>query len=204
LTQIILDLDGLIVNFHDAALKLHGVHDSVEVFYQNNLGEYWIPDILGIPRIHFFVRMDYNFWRDLDWTSEGPALVEALELRFGQSNIALWSAPCDTPGCCDGKRDWVRYHMHPHYFRHLILGSVKHLAANPSTILIDDYEENVDPFIKKGHGILFPRIWNRNHHLRHVSLEHTYSELDRIQRDHRDHPHERTYNVTRATTEKLS
>lgn len=179
--QVIVDIDGVLADFIKGALCIHEHCTDTEIVYAKALGEWWLPGLLNLTGDEFFAPMGYDFWANLEPTHDGAQLISHLEKEFGQSNIALWSSPSDNPGCCDGKRDWVKKHLPKHYYRHLILGSVKHLGANPSSILVDDFDSNIDSFQKKqGKPCLVPRIWNRDHQYRHASLDRVKETLEKL------------------------
>lgn len=153
-----LDLDGVLVDFVGGALRRHGrglEPSEVRWGFPSQIG------FGGVDDPAFWAPLGRAFWAGLDWTHEGKGLLAAVESLFGD-RVALMTSPCETEGCVEGKRDWVRRHL-PGYQRRTFVGGAKHLAAGPGKLLIDDREENVDAFAAEGgHALLVPRPWNRH------------------------------------------
>lgn len=151
-----LDLDGVLVDFVSGALALHGkTLDPAEVRwdFMAQIG------FAGVDAPRFWEPLGRAFWAGLGWTHEGRALLSEIERLFGE-NVAILTSPCETDGCIDGKRDWIKRHL-PAYRRRLIVGSPKELLAAPGKILVDDHDGNEQAFAAKdGATILVPRPWN--------------------------------------------
>lgn len=149
-----LDMDGVLVDFVNGALREHGYHlpeGTVKWDFNHQL---------KIPDPEFWGPFGRSFWSNLGWMPEGRELLTELEIMFGQDHIVILSSPCGTPGCAEGKLDWIKQHL-PKYKRQYLLGPAKHLCASPSHILIDDYDHNVDKFrTYGGFAALVPRSWN--------------------------------------------
>lgn len=148
------DLDGVLSNFVAGAIDLH------KSVLRHDDAKWGLEAQMGIPVDQFWQKCDYAFWSGLQPYPDGFALLAEAEALVGADNIALLSSPCDTDGCCDGKREWVRRHL-PAYRRRLILGGAKHLLAGPNKVLIDDHTANFDTFAKAGgYAVIPPRPWN--------------------------------------------
>lgn len=156
-TRVFLDMDGVLCDFVGASLcHWRRFHKTLirDVRWGN------IEATYGVSEAAFWLNCDATFWRYLPWTREGKALLDGIEALVGRDNVALLSSPCNTPGCCDGKRDWVRREM-PAYASRLLLTSAKHFAASPGALLIDDHDANVAAFVAAGgSAVLVPRPWN--------------------------------------------
>ena len=152
----LLDLDGVLVEFVRGALAFHNKQlppKEVRWHFPEQIG------FKGILANEFWDPLGQEFWANLDWTEEGEHLLSELESLFG-NNIAIVSSPCNTPGCDDGKRDWVRKHL-PEYRRRTFLGGDKHVFADSSKVLIDDYDPHISNFLNAGgQAFLVPRPWN--------------------------------------------
>lgn len=149
-----LDMDGCPVDFVGGALQAHNrtlPYDEIR----------WdLPAQLGMFAKDFWNPLGRSFWANLNWTVDGLKILRGVEAIFGV-NICVLTSPCETDGCIDGKRDWIKRNM-PEYRRRALVGSAKSLAASPRHILLDDHEPNVDAFIKEGgQAVLLPRPWNR-------------------------------------------
>lgn len=149
------DLDGVVCNFVSGAIAHHGSalrHDDAK---------WGLETQMGIEPTVFWSGLGKWFWQTLQPYPDGFALLTEAERMVGADNIALLSSPCDTDGCCDGKRAWVRKHL-PAYSRRLILGGAKYLLAGPNKVLVDDFDGGCDKFREAGgHPVQPPRPWNR-------------------------------------------
>lgn len=151
---LLLDLDGVLVNFVRGAHLAHGREPVARVEW--NFFEPW-----GMTPVEFWAPMGFDFWLNLTWTDEGRELLRGLEGLIPSDRIALLTSPCDTRGGVEGKVEWVRRHM-PDYRRRLLVGPPKYLMAGPGKVLVDDHEPNVDGFLGEGgRAVLVPRSWNR-------------------------------------------
>lgn len=147
---IFLDLDGVLVDFVQGALKQHGATLEPDAVRWDFLKQ------IGVAPADFWRPLGFDFWAHLPWTREGKALLAGLP-----DNVVLLSSPCQTNGCCDGKRAWVNREL-PQLKDRLILASCKEAFAHPGALLIDDHEVNVDKFrAAGGRAVLVPRPWNR-------------------------------------------
>lgn len=149
------DLDGLLADFVRGIFAIHG---------NNGLA---ITDVrwgleaqLGIDPVKFWEPLGYEFWKGLQPYEDGMKLLQATEWIVGPQNIGLLTSPCQTKGCIDGKRAWVKEHLDD-YSGRLFVGSAKHLFAGPGKILVDDNTDNVNKFTAAGgRSVLVPRPWN--------------------------------------------
>lgn len=152
-----LDLDGVLVDFTAAALQVHGRElppREITWDFASQIG------FTGERVAKFWEPLDYSFWRDLPWTAEGKQLLATVEEIFPPERICLLTTPCRTPGCAEGKLDWVRREI-PGYADRVLVGSCKHLLASPRAVLVDDRDENARGFVLSGGwSLLVPRPWN--------------------------------------------
>jgi hypothetical protein len=72
-----------------------------------------------------------------------------------------------------GKLQWCRDNLYSLYINGMVSFSwKKYIACDPTSIIIDDSEHNVDPFIQGGgNGILIPGLHNRRHSEYHEIIE---------------------------------
>jgi 5'(3')-deoxyribonucleotidase len=158
--KVFLDMDGVIAAFERQAQAYFGIEDPY--LDESNLGKFNVYS--EHPRFNWDA-LEYDFWRGIPPTPEANELVHLLEATFGAENITLLSAPTFNVGCMPGKKDWIGAHF-PQFLRRYLFGNAKQFCASPQSLLIDDKDENVDRFIDAGGAaILFPRPWNRNHHM---------------------------------------
>ena len=151
-----LDMDGVIADFVTSALYLHGLISKVKA---HEVGwDFWTQH--GISHEDFWKDMGYEFWRDIPLTEEFHKLVPALLDLFGPDHIVIVSSPCQTPGCVEGKREWIRKWV-PALKNDTFFGKSKHKLAGGRKILVDDHTPNVDAFRRAGgKAVLVPRPWN--------------------------------------------
>jgi 5'(3')-deoxyribonucleotidase len=153
----LLDMDGVLVNFVQGTLDLHGIKKTPEEVFNDHKGEFHLSKILKMPQEVFYKDMGQDFWSSLKWLPDGRKVLSLCESTFSKENIYLCTAPIRTIGCLEGKRLWVRENM-PEYESRLIITSEKHLING---VLIDDADKNIDKF--PGKSILLPRLWNSRH-----------------------------------------
>jgi len=114
-------------------------------------------DILAFATYRL-VYNNYNFWKNLKWTSYGKDL---LNIIFGmqQTTNNLIVNILSTPmlkmgvghGCYLGKQKWVYQNIKESYMGiEVILEKEKERYATPTSILIDDSASNCEKFKKAG------------------------------------------------------
>jgi len=144
--RVLLDIDGVLADFIGGACKLHGRSQG------------GLAPLLGMSAGAFYAPMGQSFWAGLTPLPWMRDVVTMLEGKFGVENICLLTAPILTPGCFDGKLEWINTHL-PQYRRRYLVGPAKHFCASESSLLIDDNTTNVLDFTKAGgKGFLFPNI----------------------------------------------
>jgi 5'(3')-deoxyribonucleotidase len=164
--QILLDMDGVIVDFVRGVCALHGKENPY--LDGQNINEFGMDLIWGMSANAFWKDCGFDFWKSLEFTPEAASIISAVEGAVGKENVCLLTAPCSTAGCIDGKREWVRQNM-PDYSKRLMVGSAKEFLAAPDRLLIDDRNENIWSYSGAGgRGFLFPRPWNESNHLQSV------------------------------------
>jgi 5'(3')-deoxyribonucleotidase len=146
-----LDMDGVIVDFVGGMYKLAGLPrhygPSADHLYAATVGE-----------------MGREFWANLKPTPEFTTIIRFVEHNFGMENCCILTSPCPTPGCMDGKRDWLAKYF-PYFIQNnrFLMGSCKEFCAEPQAVLIDDHDDNINKFRAAGGlGILVPQPWNSN------------------------------------------
>lgn len=164
--RVLLDMDGVLFNMVGAVFDQFGwdyptnLTDHTERDHQTS---YYIHEVRNIPRSKIWPHLGRKFWANIQpfpWCKE---IVSILEQRFGEENICLLTAPIDTDGAIDGKRDLIREHL-PQFRHQYLVGPAKQFCASPNHVLVDDHEANVSAFRKAGgHTLLFPAPWNRRY-----------------------------------------
>lgn len=165
---ILLDLDGVLVNFHKRAFPIWKCSPSLED-YPIECG--WdILDALNFQRKkrgfkkvepkQFWNRFDTHFWATLPWYRHAKNFLKSLEDIVGQENIILCTSAAYDSSCAAGKVEWITREL-PAYRRQYFIGCQKFRLAKPDVLLIDDADHNVLDFREHdGKAVLFPRPWN--------------------------------------------
>lgn len=158
---VLLDMDGVLTHFIDAALRAHGKRPEpiLEAWPRGVFGAH---TILGIDIGAFWVpinRLGEAFWRTLPpfpWTRDLLDWAETVPAHW-----AICTSPSRDPACPRGKMEWLYAHVRP-AFRDVALTPKKHLLARPDVVLVDDTERMCERFeAEGGHAVLFPQYWNR-------------------------------------------
>lgn len=154
--EILMDMDGVLVDFLTPALALHKVKNP----YENPLhkGNWNTHEILGMTMEEFLAPMSISFWANLDWTHDGRSILKQFEGR----EICLLSNAI-TPTAMVGKLKWIEKHL-PEFRNKYLFGPAKHFAGSPKRMLVDDSDRNIKEYKAKGFpAILVPRPWNSLH-----------------------------------------
>lgn len=156
-----LDMDGVIADFANAAMSVHSDRNPCRYtsedikewdFHYNILG--FTPETERI----FWEPMGFSFWYNLEKEKWADDLVDLLLSYFDEDHILIVTSPCDTHGCMDGKREWIKKH-YPQFSRSVVFSKQKWKLCHPGSLLIDDSESNIEK-ASKVRNILFPRTWN--------------------------------------------
>lgn len=159
--KVLLDLDGVLVDFVKGVCKLHGKEDPYTD--EKNHGVWNLETIFGIELTQFWKGMEHDFWYNLPAMQDAFEILEAVESVVPPADICILSSPSLNPGSATGKIAWIERYL-PAYRRRFLLGPKKDFCANPRHVLIDDYDANVAKFAKAGgKTILVPRPWNSLH-----------------------------------------
>lgn len=153
-TKILLDMDGVLVDFVRGAFAMHKIAiPYAEVtwnFYQQ----------AGIAEADFWRPLDFHFWATLSWTPTGRVFLDSLISRYGEERICFCTSPCDTIGSVEGKIEWLRRNVPRKMARNFMITPVKQFAAK-GNLLIDDSPHNCVAFKKAGgEAVMVPQPWN--------------------------------------------
>ena len=175
---LLLDLDGVSVDFVTEACRIHG-RDYDEGHWP--AGEYDIAKVLSIDDDEFWEvihNQGVDFWRRLKPYSWFPALHNAL---CSLGKVYFVTAPTHSPHSAAGKMLWLKDRFGDG-FKDFIITRQKHLLANIGCVLVDDCDHNIEAFERhgQGKGILFPQRWNSAHE--HIHSDRVDFVIDRIQR----------------------
>ncbi len=163
--KVILDLDGVLVN----------MVGGMEERYDTKIKE-WpeckasLEKVFNMPPKQLWSNLGINFWVNLKWHVDGQRILTKLSMQFGEENIVICTSPTWDPQAAAGKMTWIQNHL-PDFNRRFLIGPAKEFLAHEQSVLVDDFDYNVDKFRKHGgHAILVPRPWNSNRQL--DTLEH--------------------------------
>ena len=167
--KIYIDIDGVLADFVSALhRKLNIPFDYNN--YQYKIGEYNIfkeienkygikyEDILKLLK-------DKNFWANMPLYPNAKDIVNAAINAVGVNNVYILTRPMEELNGEDieGKKELINKNF-PELKNNFIAAKNKESFANENSILIDDWDENINKFIKnKGSGILVKRPWNSNY-----------------------------------------
>ena len=159
--KILLDVDGVLANFAEAASIIHG--RSNPFLKEENLGTYSIEQIWGIPLEEFIRPFDVAFWSHIPKMPDADLIVKLLKDAFGPKNICFLTKPVKTLGCLEGKKFWLEK-----YYPDIpwLFGRDKNFCSHTNSILIDDNETHCRDFIESGgRAFLIPAPWNKRYPL---------------------------------------
>jgi len=153
--KIFLDLDGVIVDWDQGVIdwfNLDATHEDVT---------HWgsLCDMTGLS--------DADFWGQLceEWFWEGLKFTEyAAEVLYYLKDLDVCLLTSPAMHTAGWRQNWIQKNL-PEYFhaKRYLIGPGKEHVARADTILIDDYEVNVNKFREAGgEAILFPQPWNSN------------------------------------------
>ena len=169
--NILLDMDGVIADFHGAVCRLYNY--DITTWPR---GEYDIPKVLDLNIYDFYEKLEStpNFWINLEPL---PWMRELYDSCREVGTVTITTSPTSDPDCLAQKVKWLRHHFHRH-FTNFMIGKAKHLMANHSNILIDDSFRNIEEFRHHGgRAIPFPTITNELWYLRCDSCKHVKEQL---------------------------
>lgn len=128
------DLDGVLCDFNKGYKDLTGVDTSN---YVKGDKTFWQP----------ITDAGASFWANLEWMPDGQTLWNYIKKYKPQ----ILSAPSKDPGSKVGKEAWCKMHMPGQYEKlNLVPRFIKQRFSKPGKILIDDMEETILEWNKKG------------------------------------------------------
>ena len=179
---IYLDMDLVCTQFIESAAQLHGynISDLNKKWTAQFPGVFHMEKVLGISRDAFWNKIHdegEKFWVDLEETKWFRELYDKLE-EIGR--VYFLSAVTQSPSCLSGKLIWLQDRFGKEFDRYILTAN-KHLLANGHSVLIDDYDKNVNAFSQNGGcGILFPTIYNINIDKVENRIEYILSEIQKF------------------------
>lgn len=188
--HLMLDMDGVIANFHAEAIRAHlrqgpvtvchGTFHNPEDAYELASNDRWpigqsLMKYLGVEDLDAFwkpINSDPLFWRGIPPYVWWRDLIKICD--YYTDELIICTSPSSHHHSWAGKALWLQQrslHDYPTIMmNHASNGGPrgksvgKWLYAGPGRVLIDDWQKQTDPFIKVGgQAILFPQPWNSNH-----------------------------------------
>lgn len=159
--KIYIDMDGVLTSFVSGYLKWNDV-DPRPVLKNWPKNEYQIENVIPNVAIKYQIEdLPKQFWSSLDETAEMNMLLLYCLKCFHRNNIYILSTPTSHKDCISGKLEWLDKHLKFMPRDRIIFEKEKWKYANPTSILIDDSDKNVNEFRQHGgYAILIPRQWN--------------------------------------------
>ena len=169
--RILLDLDGVLVDFVGGACRSHGRPDPyTEPLDPVVAGKFDMEKIWGMDINEFWEPMtEPRWWEELEFMSDAKEILELCERAVGMDNVCLLTMPFRGSGPVVGKINWIERNM-PEYSRRYLIGPTKQFCANSDSILVDDRNKNIEDFAEAGGNVvLVPRACNSNYRERHCA-----------------------------------
>lgn len=160
--QILLDMDGVLVDFMSGAIKAlnKAYHKDITLEqYATEFGKWGTYDYYGISKKEFWQAIEnvLGFWLDLQPI---PWYKELYNYLSSKGDVTITTAPSKSNSCVVQKYRWLEYYLNIKK-EDVIMINKKQLLVAPGNILIDDSPDNVDRFSSVGgKAILVPSTWN--------------------------------------------
>ena len=176
-----IDLDGVLVDFYTGLMKHLGINLDVHKDLPKPINHNWCYDFPGYGKNELFRTITPDFWLNLEWTKEGPEILEAAIRSFGKDNVCILTHPSEHAPTVMGKMMWMEKHLGGFPY---LLGGHKFFCANKRSVLIDDCDDHIRAFrLHLGRGVLVPRMWNSLHDREvfpHVAQQLAYAKYDSL------------------------
>jgi hypothetical protein len=161
--KCLLDIDGVLGDFMGAAHEYYDMPFDHGDDYPYEMGDYNAipPKSAKFTAEEWWDGLEEEFWVNMPWTTDGREIVSRCEAVFGPKNVCLLTNP---PSCgLSGRMKWIKREL-PQYKDRFLIGPAKEFCAGPGTVLIDDYDVNIDTFrAAGGFAVQPPKKWNRRH-----------------------------------------
>jgi hypothetical protein len=157
--KLLLDLDGVCVDFISAICKLHGkpyLYDDPKF-----LGRYDTEAAWGITNEELLKPTNsLDWWEMLEPMYDLQSTIELILKYFKPKDVCILSKPPScSPAAMEGKWYWCDHHLP--MFKNKLFGNTKAFCAHREAVLLDDDDFKIDKFrMEGGRGALFPRPWN--------------------------------------------
>lgn len=163
--KIWLDLDGLLADFYTAALAAHGSPFTATTWPEPGKSLLHVLGIDPTDKHNWFwppIHATPGFWEEMQpfpWVHE---LIDLAKQYAGPHGVAILTGPVSgTEVERKAKMNWLaeqRVYLEVKFEKH------KGTLAKPNTLLIDDWERQVNAYIAGGgEAWLVPQPWNELH-----------------------------------------
>jgi hypothetical protein len=144
----LLDIDGVLARFQDAACEFHGISNYFHMHPDDRGAGYWdFYRQCGFTHESFFSPLTRSFWATIPLTKEAYSILDLVDTFFGD-NVILVTAPT-----APLRGDRTCYLKDKHL-----------LAAGKQAILIDDSPHQIRKFWEAGGTVITcPRMWNEGY-----------------------------------------
>lgn len=161
--KIILDVDGVIAQCHETALKYHGVrlkdyplNQDVKDLIHEHRPECGVDEL---TRDEFWAAFNYDFWAGLPRAEYWLPFWTYLDSLVGLENVFVATRPALSGECAAGKFDWLTFNL-PKGVNFALIHH-KSMLARVDRLLIDDSPKNVEEFRRAGgSAFLWKQPWN--------------------------------------------
>lgn len=164
--MLVLDMDGVLVNFCKAAYAVHGVPHNKHLPTSFDFFKDW-----GMTAAEFWGPIDdkgAEFWANLEKYPWTDTIIEMA--KDWPSGFMVATACSLSHHSAAGKVEAIKA-LFGNNFRDYALFPRKWHLAQPGYVLLDDHEENCEEWeIRKGRAILFPQPWNKNRYLAYEAM----------------------------------
>ena len=160
--MILLDMDGVVADFFNTALRWHGGVPLKPVWPR---GLYDMASVLDLTEEEFYEPCkDPEFWEDI---RPYPGAREFVDTLKGWGPVTVYSVACgDRDVCRNAKVDWCHYWLDIKPRNVCVFESwrdkITQAPPGGGSILIDDKHETCEAFRlgNCGSAILVPMPWN--------------------------------------------
>lgn len=175
-TRIHLDVDDVLADWTGAVCCMFGEDPA-------NVREHWPTDVSDICKVLNISKS--NMWRRID--AAGAGFWEHLDLFSWSFDLyrlcaslgptTLLTSPSMHTSSHAGKYAWMQRHFGRN-FRSYLIGPDKAAAASAHSVLVDDWQKNLDKYSARGgHVLLFPTAGNSLHDHKRSPLAYVEPQL---------------------------
>lgn len=171
--QVLIDLDGVVVNWTKAAMGLCGIDANEPAVVETLLREYDAIDALvGWKTLADHINgAGVDYWVNLEFLPWGQQLVQLAINKVGKENVAFCTSPGRFPHAPTGKFLWREKNYRD---LDIVITKSKHLLARPGTLLIDDDFRQIEKFHSNG-GSTY--MWPNQYILRKSGVDGALTEV---------------------------